>query len=699
MQDAYSLRCAPQVAGAARDTLDARRAVADASWRPRSTTRSSPLDGRVESNGNFHGAPVAYVLDFLAIAAADVASMAERRTDRFLDVARSHGLPPFLADDPGVDSGYMIAQYTQAAIVCELKRLAVAGVRGLASRARAMQEDHVSMGWSAARKLRRAVDALAQVLAIELLTAARGIELRAPLRARRRPPAPSSPPLRATSPAPAPTASSPPRSRRAAGFVESGGARRAAESRSPESCMKTTDPRRPRHRAVLPGLAAGGRAAHAAEQPRPRGRRAPRRARRLRRHGQGRARLGVLRRDRAHAADARATTRRCWCSPASPVGVMQTHEWAPRVLIANSNLVGDWANWDEFRRLEALGLTMYGQMTAGSWIYIGTQGILQGTYETFAAVANKRFGGSLAGTITLTGGLGGMGGAQPLAVTMAGGVAICVEVDAVAHRAPARTGYLDVEADDLDHALELRDAARDRSRCRSACSATAPTSSRSCSRRGAPIDIVTDQTSRPRPAGLRAERRRVRGLGRREGAPGATERARESMARHVEAMVGFQDAGAEVFDYGNSLRAEAKLGGYERAFDYPGFVPAYIRPLFCEGRGPVPLGRAVRRPGRHRRHRQGRARALPGARVARALDEDGRREGPVPGPAGADLLARPGRAPPRRPGVQRPRGERRRRRPDRDRPRPPRLRLRRLARTARPRRCSTAATRSPTGRC
>ncbi|MDA0184217.1 urocanate hydratase [Solirubrobacter phytolaccae] len=260
-----------------------------------------------------------------------------------------------------------------------------------------------------------------------------------------------------------------------------------------------------------------------------------------------------------------------------PVGVMQTHEWAPRVLIANSNLVGDWANWDEFRRLESLGLTMYGQMTAGSWIYIGTQGILQGTYETFAAVADKRHDGSLEGTITLTGGLGGMGGAQPLAVTMAGGVSICVEVDGTRIQRRLETGYLDVQADSIDHALQL------------ATTATGPLSIGllgNCAdvfpellKRAAPIDIVTDQTSAHDPLAYVPS-----GF-----APGDTwtaEQARESMARHVEAMVGFQDAGAEVFDYGNSLRAEAQLGGYERAFDYPGFVPAYIRPLFCEGRGP-----------------------------------------------------------------------------------------------------------------
>jgi urocanate hydratase len=267
-----------------------------------------------------------------------------------------------------------------------------------------------------------------------------------------------------------------------------------------------------------------------------------------------------------------------------PVGVLTTHEWAPRVLIANSNLVGDWATWDEFRRLEAAGLTMYGQMTAGSWIYIGTQGILQGTYETFAAVANKRFGGSLEGTITLTGGLGGMGGAQPLAVTMAGGVAICVEVDPTRIARRLETGYLDVEADSIDHALELATTAKGPLSIglRGNCADVVP----ELLARQAPIDIVTDQTSAHDPHAYLPS-----GIGFEDWAearqrPDFVDRARESMARHVEAMVGFQDAGAEVFDYGNSIRAEARLGGYDRAFDFPGFVPAYIRPLFCEGKGP-----------------------------------------------------------------------------------------------------------------
>ncbi|MFC5831946.1 urocanate hydratase [Nonomuraea insulae] len=272
-----------------------------------------------------------------------------------------------------------------------------------------------------------------------------------------------------------------------------------------------------------------------------------------------------------------------------PVGVFRTHEWAPRVLIANSNLVPDWANWEEFRRLEAAGLTMYGQMTAGSWIYIGTQGILQGTYETFAAVAEKRFGGTLAGTITLTAGLGGMGGAQPLAVTMNGGVVICVDCDprSVARRIEHR--YLDVEAASLEEALRLAYEARDARRPLSiGVVGNAAEAVPDLLARGAEIDIVTDQTSAHDPLmylplGVAFEDM----AGERDKDPaGFTERARTSMARHVEAMVGFKDAGAEVFDYGNSIRGEAKLAGYARAFDFPGFVPAYIRPLFCAGKGP-----------------------------------------------------------------------------------------------------------------
>lgn len=272
-----------------------------------------------------------------------------------------------------------------------------------------------------------------------------------------------------------------------------------------------------------------------------------------------------------------------------PVGVMQTHEWAPRVLIANSNLVGDWANWEEFRRLESLGLTMYGQMTAGSWIYIGTQGILQGTYETFAAVANKRFNGTLEGTITLTAGLGGMGGAQPLAVTMNGGVAICIDCDPSRISRRIEHRYLDVEAKNLDHALQLATEARDKKQPLSiGLLGNAAELFPQLLAMDAPIDIVTDQTSAHDPLSYLPVGVAFDDMADYAAAKPAefTQRSRESMARHVEAMVGFQDRGAEVFDYGNSIRGEAQLAGYDRAFAFPGFVPAYIRPLFCEGKGP-----------------------------------------------------------------------------------------------------------------
>jgi urocanate hydratase len=270
-----------------------------------------------------------------------------------------------------------------------------------------------------------------------------------------------------------------------------------------------------------------------------------------------------------------------------PVGIMQTHEWAPRVLIANSNLVGDWANWDEFRRLEALGLTMYGQMTAGSWIYIGTQGILQGTYETFAAVAAKSFGGTLAGTITLTAGLGGMGGAQPLAVTMNDGVAIVIDVDPSRISRRIEHGYLDVRADSPEHALALAYEARDARRSLSiGVLGNAAQLVPEFLRMGAEIDIVTDQTSAHDPLAYLPVDVAFEDWAEARLDPGFAQRARESMALHVEGMVGFLRHGAEVFDYGNNIRTEALTAGYADAFAFPGFVPAYIRPLFAEGKGP-----------------------------------------------------------------------------------------------------------------
>jgi urocanate hydratase len=273
-----------------------------------------------------------------------------------------------------------------------------------------------------------------------------------------------------------------------------------------------------------------------------------------------------------------------------PVGVFRTHEMAPRVLIANAMLVPKWADWDTFRELEHAGLTMYGQMTAGSWIYIGTQGILQGTYETLAEAATQRFGGSLAGTITLTGGLGGMGGAQPLAVTMSGGVALCVEVDPARIERRIKTRYLDQETDDLDEAVRWAEEAKAAREPLSIgllgnCAETHP----ELLRRGFAPDLVTDQTSAHDPlggyvpAGLPLDQASAL---RSSDPEGYQRRAFASMARHCEAMVGFLDAGAVVFDYGNNLRAGAETGGFARAFDYPGFVPAFVRPMFCQGKGP-----------------------------------------------------------------------------------------------------------------
>ena len=273
-----------------------------------------------------------------------------------------------------------------------------------------------------------------------------------------------------------------------------------------------------------------------------------------------------------------------------PVGVFRTHDMAPRVLIANSLLVPKWATLDKFWELEAEGLIMYGQMTAGSWIYIGTQGILQGTYQTFLAIAEQKFGGTLAGTLTLTGGLGGMGGAQPLAITMNGGVALCIDVDP--HRIQRRleSGYVDVQADSVEDAIDLAMTAKgNRKPLSIGLLGNAADLFPQLLGMGLDVDIVTDQTSAHDPlygyvpSGYTLDE----AASLRDDDPDTyIKSARESMATQVEAMVGFQTAGAEVFDYGNNLRGEAEIAGYSNAFAYPGFVPAYIRDLFCEGSGP-----------------------------------------------------------------------------------------------------------------
>ena len=273
-----------------------------------------------------------------------------------------------------------------------------------------------------------------------------------------------------------------------------------------------------------------------------------------------------------------------------PVAVLETHPMAPRVLIANSNLVPRWATWEEFDRLDRAGLMMYGQMTAGSWIYIGTQGILQGTYETFAAAAERHFGGTLAGTLTITAGLGGMGGAQPLAVTLAGGVAICIEIDASRIQRRIETRYLDVAATSLDDALRLaRDAQRERRALSIGLLGNAAELLPALVRMGVTPDLVTDQTSAHDPlVGYLPPARADEDPARTRTADpdGYLQRVRDAMVAHVDAIVTMQRRGAIAFDYGNNLRAQAQLAGYADAFAYPGFVPAFIRESFCEGRGP-----------------------------------------------------------------------------------------------------------------
>ena len=355
-----------------------------------------------------------------------------------------------------------------------------------------------------------------------------------------------------------------------------------------------------------------------------------------------------------------------------PVGVVRTHPWAPRVLIANSNLVGKWATWDVFRDLERRGLMMYGQMTAGSWIYIGTQGILQGTYETFAEAARQHFGGSLRGTLTLTAGLGGMGGAQPLAVTMNEGVCLAIEVDEARARRRLDIGYVDRLTGDPAEALAwAREAAAGRQALSVALVGNAAEIEPAWAERGERFDLVTDQTSaHDALAGyVPAEMTLADALLLRASQPAEYERrARAAMADHVRAMLAFQRAGAVVFDYGNNLRAQAFEAGVPDAFDYPGFVPAFIRPQFCEGRGPFRWVALSGDPADILRTDRGGPRALSRRRGAPPLDRDGPAARPVPGPSGAHLLARLRRAGEGRAGLQRPGPDRPGQRADRHRP-------------------------------
>ena len=366
-----------------------------------------------------------------------------------------------------------------------------------------------------------------------------------------------------------------------------------------------------------------------------------------------------------------------------PVAVFRTHPWAPRVLIANALIVPAWATWDRFRDLEDRGLTMYGQMTAGSWIYIGTQGILQGTYETLASVASRHFGGSLAGRVTVTAGLGGMGGAQPLAVTMNGGAALVVEVDPQRIGRRLETKYVDERCADLSTALARVDGWRREGVARSvALEGNAAEVLPEIVRRGFTPDIVTDQTSAHDalngyvPAGLGVAEADVL---RRTQPDQYIQRSLDSMAVHVRAMRDLQRRGAVVFDYGNNIRAQAEKAGVADAFDIPGFVPEYIRPLFCEGKGPFRWAALSGDPSDIDATDQLALQMFDARRGAGSLDSARARASAVPGFAGAHLVARIRRACPLRPRAQRSRAERRRESADRHRPRPSRRRIGRVA--------------------
>ena len=367
-----------------------------------------------------------------------------------------------------------------------------------------------------------------------------------------------------------------------------------------------------------------------------------------------------------------------------PVAVFKTHPGAPRVLIANSLLVPRFATWDEFRRLEALGLTMFGQMTAGSWIYIGTQGILQGTFQTFAAAGERHWGSpDLAGRTILTAGLGGMGGAQPLAASLAGAASLNVEVDP--HRIARRleTRYLDEVAADIDDAVaRVRKAADEGVGLSIGLLGNAGEVFPELARRGVHFDLVTDQTSAHDmlngyvPMGMPLEQ----AIALRESDPDSYQRrARETAVEHVKAMVAFQEAGSHVFDYGNNLRTEARDAGYEQAFAFPGFVPAYIRPLFAVGAGPFRWAALSGDPADIHRIDRALIDAFPDDALLQRWLAIAPEPDRLPGAARPHLLAGTGRPRQGRPDLQQPRPPRRGVRPDRDRPRPPGHRIRRLA--------------------
>jgi urocanate hydratase len=599
VQDPYCLRCQPQVMGAALDVL--RQAAATLSNEANGVSDNPlifPETDEALSGGNFHAEPVAFAADMIALAVCEIGSIAERRIAMLVDPALS-GLPAFLTPRPGLNSGFMIPQVTAAALVSENKQQAhPASVDSIPTSAN--QEDHVSMAAHGARRLRPMVENGVGVIGIELLAAAQGCDFHAPLT--------SSPALEAVR-------------RRLRADVP-----RLEEDRYFHPDIEHAKDLVRSWRAYR-GRGGGGAAGAASRRGGPMNRRetgrvirAPRGAERTCKSWQTEAALRMLMNNLdpdvaekpeelvVYGGIGRAA--RDWDSfdrivetlrrleedqtlliqSGKPVGVFRTHPDAPRVLLANSNLVPRWASWEHFNELDRKGLAMYGQMTAGSWIYIGAQGIVQGTYETFAEMGRQHYGGDLSGRWLLTAGLGGMGGAQPLAAVMAGASCLAVECQPSSIQMRLRTGYLDRATESLDEALEIVAAScRDRTPVSVGLLGNAAELLPEMFRRGVRPDLLTDQTSAHDPVNGYLPRGWTleRWFGQREQNPAAVaEAAKASMAEHVRAMLDFQAAGVPTVDYGNNIRQMAREEGVQDAFGFPGFVPAYIRPLFCRGIGP-----------------------------------------------------------------------------------------------------------------
>eukprot|EP00977_Amphora_coffeiformis_P000435 scaffold112_cov196-Amphora_coffeaeformis.AAC.2 len=613
-QDAYSLRCMPQVHGACFSAIANARRIVEIEL---NSVTDNPLlffDNQAQvsvvSGGNFHGEPLALTFDNLALAMTEIGNMSERRLNRLTDPASNGGrLPPFLTEHGGLNSGFMLTQYTAAALASENKALCwPASCDSIPTSANV--EDHVSNGPISVRQARLVLRNLENILGIEIMAAAQAIDYRRkqldPHAKLGRGTAPAYTLVRGRIPFLPCDAEMAPHMEAASCLVKSGALRETVQSaldnhpiaclrKSSEQCEETVSivklcgaPRgtilqhckgwqqEAAYRMLLNNLDPS-----VAEDP----------DNLVVYGGTGKA----ARNHQALSAILTALKKlgedeTLLVQSGKPVGVVRSHPDAPRVLIANSNLVPAWANWDYFRDLEAKGLIMYGQMTAGSWIYIGTQGILQGTYETLAELARQHYGGTLEGRLVLTGGLGGMGGAQPLAITMNLGVALCIEVDRNRARRRIDTGYLDRSTEDLEEALAwCKEAMFKKEALSVALVANAADVFPALLKMGVIPDVVTDQTSAHDELNGYIPNRMdyTNALQLRKSDPVAYKRrAVAAMVEHVEAMVGFQQKGSVVFDYGNNIRGQAFKGGYKDAFSFPGFVPAFIRPQFCRGRGP-----------------------------------------------------------------------------------------------------------------